>query len=305
MCAAEIVEWWEKPKPTWNVPPLALQIAKPLRILGPEREKVSVRIDVPEIGKGEGLAALYVGRNRSHTLTVYRDDLPTEVLRPHENRKNMPDIAGREFQVLICEKPEFETLFPAPLKPREAEKDAWAMLREFFDLDESDWVWSLRRFLNRWGLWSYERGFDAGMMSGDPTPGFVLVYPHLLRQKRDEYRKAIETRSARKWLSTARALSFTTIDKPPYFLVERFYCEDAIQATITIEHLAERRWGFCKRCGKVFEHKTEHKKNYCSRRCIGAAGVKRWREKQRKGKWTAAKIAKLLRQQGAKRNAKG
>ncbi|MFZ0273958.1 MAG: hypothetical protein WB524_11825 [Acidobacteriaceae bacterium] len=158
--------------------------------------------------------------------------------------------------------------------------------------DESEWLWGLRHFLNKWGLWGYRPSFEVGL--GEEMPGFVLAFPHLLRQKRDEYRKALESKSARKWLSTASPLSFRTTDEPPYFLVERFYCEDAIEATITIDHLAGRRFGFCKRCGAQFEQETEHKKNYCSRQCIQAAAVKRWREKQRN---TASK--------GGMRNAKG
>jgi hypothetical protein len=130
-------------------------------------------------------------------------------------------------------------------------------------------------------------------LGGAEMPGFVLAFPHLLWEKREEYRKARESKNARKWLSTALPLSFSPIDKPPYFLVERFYCDDAIQATITIDHLAKRRFGFCKRCGKQFEQETEHKKNYCSRQCIQADGVKRWRDNQRKE----------LRK-GVKRNAK-
>jgi len=125
----------------------------------------------------------------------------------------------------------------------------------------------------------------------------------LMRRKREEYRKALESRNGHRWLSTASPLSFSTTEKPPYFLVERHFCEDAIRATITIDHLAGRRFGFCKRCGKQFEQETKHDKNYCSRECINAAGVKRWREKQRKGKWTAAKIAKLLSEKGGERNA--
>jgi hypothetical protein len=83
-------------------------------------------------------------------------------------------------------------------------------------------------------------------------------------------------------LSKARPLSFSTIDQPPYFLVERFYCEDAIQATITIDHLAGRRFGFCKRCRKQFEQRTEHKKLYCDRKCVQAANVANWRANKRK-----------------------
>jgi hypothetical protein len=80
----------------------------------------------------------------------------------------------------------------------------------------------------------------------------------------------------------------------PFYRVQKSCCVDAIDATITIDHLSGVKHGICKRCRKVFEKETRHKKNYCSERCFNAAGVQRWREKQRK----AAK-------KGAKRNAKG
>ena len=87
-------------------------------------------------------------------------------------------------------------------------------------------------------------------------------------------------------MSTAPLFQFpqgisATLERP-HFLVERSYCKDAIEATIIIDHLARRRFGFCKRCGKEFEQETQHKKNYCSRTCINAVNVQRWRDNQRK-----------------------
>jgi hypothetical protein len=158
------------------------------------------------------------------------------------------------------------------------------MRDEFFNLKSSDdpfeWIFNLRSFLNKWGMWSYPQGFEVSIRN--PAPDFVLVHPHLPWGKREEYRNALREKHARKWLSSAKPLSFSTTEHLPYFLVERFYCEDAIEATITIDHLAGRRFGFCKRCGRQFEQETRHRKNYCSRQCIAAAGVKRWRQNQRK-----------------------
>lgn len=279
ICTAELMGWCEIP------PHLMGGMAKPILGIASQREKVSVRIEVPDYSTTSGmLTAMGLGPCPSQTMEIFREDIPSDVLRPDENRKSTPDIAGREFEVLLCQKPEFKTLFPSTLKPGDTAKNAWAMRREFFDLDEGDWFWSLRHFLNRWGLWSYARGFDMGMSSGNPTPGFVLVFPHLLRQKRDEFRKALEPRSSRRWLTTAPPLSFSTTDKPPYFLVERFYCEDAIQATITIDHLAGKQFGICKRhdCRKLFERTTRQNRLYCSPECAHLANVRKLRAKQRK-----------------------
>lgn len=294
ICTAELADWCEDPSP------LIGGMVKPILGLLTEREKVEVRIGVPDDSTTSGMLGLMgLAPHPAHTVEIFRDDIPNDVLAPHQNRRTCPDISGRSFPVLVCSQPEFKTLFPSTLKPGDTAKDAWAMREEFLNdwnkANEFEWLWGLREFLNRWGLWTSGYGFNAHLMSSiRERPGFVLVFPHLLWERRNEYRKALDRKQARKWLSTARPLSFTNIDKPPYFLVERFYCEDAIQATITIDHLAERSFGICKRCQKVFQKETQHKKSYCSERCFNAAGVQRWREKQRK----AAK-------KGTENNAKG
>lgn len=289
---AELIEWEEPRKRSSRILGMAEQIPG----LPNELERVVIRIPAETYG---GLAELYGMETDPHFVKMHRAAIPVDVLLPHETRESAPDIAGRPFPVLMCSAPEFKaSLFPSSLRPGETAKNAWVMRDEFVNLPQgedefgNDWVWGLKKFLDKWGLWQYGRGFDFDI--GDPVLGFVLVLPHLLRKKREEYRQAMESRNARKWLSTASPLNFTTIENPPFFLVERHYCEDAIQATITIDHLAGRKFGFCKRCGRQFEQETEHKKNYCSRRCIQAAGVQRWRENQRKAQ-----------KKGAKHNAKG
>lgn len=294
---AELLGWPEESKPpSWfGAPAAGSPKVKPRMVSPPDRERVTVLIGT---SPGSTAGMLYVsGPRPSDTVEMYRDDLPNDVLKPHDNRRTSPNISGRSFRVLVCTKPRFKSSFPES-GPAAATKNAWAMRSEFLNLEGADsdnsldWPRNLCRFLNRWGLWGPEIGFHASLNT--QIPAFAVTFPHLLRQKREEYRKALESKSARKWLSTARPLSFTTIDEFPHFVVERFYCKEAIEATITIDHLAERKFGFCKRCRKQFEQETEHKKNYCSRQCIQAAGVQRWREKRRKAS-----------QKGALHNAKG
>lgn len=297
---AELLGWPEEPKPIarFRVPSIGSPMAKPRIASLMEREQVTVRIYAPG-GSTAGMLDLYgIGLGPSHTVEMYRDDIPQDVLPSAENRRTSPDISGRTFSVLVCSKPEFKSLFPQS-GPGDAIKNAWAMRDEFLNLDGADsddpfdWLWSLRQFLNRWGLWAPGLGYHVGVLSAE-LPGFAVAFPHQLRERREEYRKALERKNARKWLSTTPPLNFTTIDEWPHFLAERFYCDEAIRTTITIDHLADRKFGFCKRCGKQFEQETAHKKNYCSRQCIQAAGVKRWRDKQRKAS-----------RKGAKHNAKG
>jgi hypothetical protein len=286
VCSAETVEWWETPDYSFGTPAIGAPIMKPLKDLAPEREQVTIRVEVPndsEVPNGSddwiGLGGLY-GLRKSHKLAVFRDDLPDDVIRPHETRKNAPDISGRSFTVLVFENPDLSSLLlPSRMKPGEVEKDAWVMRKEFFDLDESDWDFSLWRFLNSWGLWDYGRGFNLYYLS--QTPGLLVVFPHLLLKKRNEYRAGL--RQPHKWLSE-HSLSFSKIDKPPYFLVEHHYCKDAIEATITVNHLEKRRWGFCKRhdCRKYFEHTSGQKRLYCSPECAHLANVRKLRAEKRK-----------------------
>ena len=251
-----------------------------------------------------------------------RASIPPDILQPHENYRSTPEISGRSFQVLICQKPEFKDPF-SRLNPGAVTKNAWLMRDEFLNLEEdpeSGWGWSVWQFLNKWGLWESHSGFvkDWNSMPLRLTapsaslpeqridePDFVLVMPHLLKEEQGKYRRAILQSNARSWLRS-HPLSLDTANEFPFFRVRRSYCRDAIEATITIDHLEGIRSGICKRCHRVFEKEKKYRMSYCSRHCANAASVERFREKQRKGKWTAAKIAKLLSEQkGTKRNAKG
>jgi hypothetical protein len=196
---------------------------------------------------------------------------------------------------------EFEREEP-DMKPGDSTKNAWAMRDEFLNLKADPalgWNGSLSAFLNKWGLWKLNRDFrgEYEWVTGwDPItrdPGFMLALPHLLREEQERYRKAILRSNADGWLR-AHSLSLETADKRPFFVVRTSFCNPAIEATITIDHLAEKRFGICKRCHNIFEKETQHKKDYCSRECINLAGVQRWRDKQRK-----------MQKKGAKGNAKG
>jgi hypothetical protein len=279
---AELMDWWEPPKSNLLLgPPIGRK---------PESEWVSVRIDPSGFAFG-GLSEL-----TAHTVQIHRKDIPRDVLNQQENCRNTLDISGRHFTVLVGFYPESNSILPqSKWKPDEKTKNAWIMRDEFLNLsvsDESEWPVCLKQFLNKWGLWSYGIVFDVSL--AEERPGFVLEFPHLLSQKRTEYRKALQLESARKWLSTANPLfqfphGISAMDKWPHFLVERSYCEDAIRATITIDHLAERKFGICERCHELFEKETKHKKRYCSESCINAANVKQWRDRHRKGEQRNAK----------------
>jgi hypothetical protein len=302
----ETVEWAEEPK-----------LKRALQQQEDDLEKtwVRVRIEAPD---ADGLGMLYgleLNDYSSFSAVLDRASVPPDVLEAHENHRNTPNISDRYFRALICQKPEFKDELWA-LKPGEVTKNAWIMRDEFLSLNADPdpalgWDWSAWQFLNKWGLWGFGQvhvnDWDFASYSAMTTllqlakgeriyklnrPGSVMVIPHLLKEQQEKYRKALLPNNARLWLRS-HPLNLDTADEFPFFRVRRSYCCEAIEATITIDHLAERRFGICKRCHKVFERETRHKKDYCSERCYNAAGVQRWREKQRN---TAKK--------GANQNAK-
>ena len=115
-------------------------------------------------------------------------------------------------------------------------------------------TWELGRFLSRWGLWNKARGYHVG--PAKRMPGFALVFPHLLWERREQYRNALAGKP-RAWLNKAAHLSIVAISEPPYFLVERLYCEEAIEATtqpLTIfptSNLAFASWKIVGSCSNV------------------------------------------------------
>jgi hypothetical protein len=297
-CAsAEILEWVEERK---------LMAIRSRQSDDPEKNWLRVRIDALPYGS---LEEPYGIDFSCHTVHMDRASIPPDVLLAHENHRNTPDVSDRCFDVLIFRMPEIKDTFWT-LEPGKVKKNAWAMRDEFMSLEadqdpELGWNWSVVRFLNKWGIWELSKGYTedwtANLSTISPPhlsanrslplrelmttqtpekPDFLLVVPHLLKKLQEKYRKALLPTSRTSWLRSHR-LEHVTADDYPFIRVQRSNCSAAIEATITIDHIAGLNFGICERCHKVFEKETQHKKNYCSRRCIQAAGVKRWRAKQK------------------------
>jgi hypothetical protein len=268
-CCAEIISWRDE-TPTF--------LGRRSRALIASAEDVLVRVDVPFFaGLGQSFREFYPLES-SYTVAIYRSEVPGNVLQPYENPRDTPDIAGREFSVLACARREFEKVVPS-LTPKGVAKNAWKMRNEFLNMEkETD---ALCSFLNRWGLWSHDRGYHVEL--DKKMPGLVLALPHLLWEQRDKYRSALAG-SPRTWLSTARPLSFRRIDETPYFIVDRSYCEEALEATITIDHLSNAKFGICKRsdCRRLYVRETKQKRLYCTTRCAHLANVRKLRAEKRK-----------------------
>lgn len=288
--SAEILEWVEVPK---------LMAVGSRQSDDPEKNWLRVRIDALPIGNLDAPHEIDYSR---HTVCMDRASIPPNVLLADENHRNTPDFSDRWFNVLICRKLEIKDGIWT-LEPGKVKKNAWAMRDEFMNLEadrdpELGWNWNLMRFLNKWGIWERDRGYaedwaaipfarpflpsSVRMTKQTPDkPDFLLVMPHLLKIQQEKYRKALLPKSRFSWLRSHR-LEHDTADKYPFIRVQRSYCSTAIEATITINHIAGLKFGICERCHKVFEKETEHEKRFCSRQCIQAAGVKRWRDKQKK-----------------------
>jgi hypothetical protein len=284
---AEVVDWGEAVsrtlKPLFT---MAAPVEEPAR---KKSDSVIVRVTLP--GARAMLHSLY-GTSQDLEIEIQRKELPDGILRPDETPISTPDIAGREFAVLVSELPESAGLFLRP-KPatKEKERNVWTMCEKFFSLEPS--LVELKTFLNAWGPWDGERRYPANGHSLDSVR-FALVIPDAVWRQREGYRKA-QSGSSRAWLRKASPLTFSTLEEWPHFVVKRSTCQSAIEATITIEHLRGAKYGFCKRCRGRFERDTLHKKNYCSRTCIQADATARWRANQRKE----------AKKQGGKKDAKG
>lgn len=270
VCLAEVLGWAEDPP----APPTV--IAKSLLGFGGEKVRVTVSVAEPEDDTSGILGAL--GRYTSHDVEMNRDDLPQEVIASDETRRNSPNISGRTFEVLICQHEMFRSLFPLT-KPLGSAQNAWIMRDQFLNLGRD--LWDLRLFLNRWGVWSSIRGYERPIFA--PSHGFLLIHPHQLWGLQATYRQAL-TGSARKWLRAGSSLNLIRGDVPPYFFIEVSNCDDAIKATITIDHLSRITFGICQRndCRRLFEFTTKQRRLYCTPHCAHLANVRKLRAQKKK-----------------------
>jgi len=255
-------------------------------------------------------------------VSIERMFLPREFLAPHENPKNTPDFNGRTIEILASHLSSSEI----PESSSEPLRDAWEMRTEYFGLEEENSE-SLCAFLNQWGLWGR---FFRTIRSSVPTPSkpvlaksidtsgspwLALVLPHRFWQERAVLRKALlgssrnwlssgssfnfdATREIPFWLGTNSALGFKVANEPPFCILERSYCQEAVRTTISIDHIEGASFGICKRkdCRKLFERTTKQKRLYCSPECAHLANVRKLRAEQKSSD---------LKREGNARNAKG
>jgi hypothetical protein len=274
VCIAHTLGWVEEWKPTPGFPAIRAPILRPIaNSLIPNGDRVRVSIAIPN-ESGIPSVIYGLGHSNCYEVEMYRQDLPPEVLPKYETKDNSPDISDRTFAVLLCQKDEFRGLFPTS-KPKGTTKSAWVMRDEFLHMPHE--IWDLRRFLNRWGLWSTVHGYSPSNLD------FLVVHPHQVWRLQDTYRRAL-TGSAKAWLRSSRSLYLIPTETAPYFSIEVSDCDAAIKATITINHLTESTFGICKRndCRKLFEFTSKQRRLYCTPHCAHVANVREQRAKQKK-----------------------
>jgi hypothetical protein len=295
---AEIVDWYSEPETPLGIFAKSL-LGNPSKskasgesAISPASEKVVVSLNVTsaqtELSGTYGmLAGLF--DSDEYTVEMYRSDIPVEVLRPHENRLNAPDIGGRVFDVLTCHLPAFREFLSSP-EPESVTKDAWEMREDFLGIERETWALSL--FLSRWGLWSQGLGYATRVMSNNSPLGFALTFPHLIWAERERYSKAMAGKPIA-WLKTAPPLNFRQTSEPPYFDMESSYCKAAIEATISIDHLRNLKYRLCKLkdCQKPYRVRTKQQRMYCSTKCAHLANVRKLRAEKKKAESKGRKHA--------------
>ena len=270
----------------------------------------AVEIRIPSVGES----------GSSCIVELERMVLPCHLLASHETPKNTPEFDGRKIEMVISQLPSREI----PESSDEPLRDPWKMREEYFEIEEGN-SRSLCDFLSKWGLWShfFRHVRDPRQIVSEPTfarsivfqdlPWLAVVLPHRFWQERELLRRAL-IGSSRKWLSSISsfdgtaempfwlgshsALGFKVANEPPFCILERSYCQEAVRTTISIDHLSNVSFGICKRqdCRKLFERTTQQKRMYCSPECAHLANVRKLRADQRRSS---------AKRKGNSRNAKG
>jgi hypothetical protein len=290
-CSAEILDWSEHDSVIdqrgGEMSTIAFDTKRQATGKYEKFHAVWVRIDLAGV-KSVGAVAKDDASSSHHKILIYRKHLPPSVLQSWEKPNTQPDISGRGFTVLACPGRSLkESVSPTGLV-----KDAWAMRDEFLNLEQN--TEALRQFLNKWGHLS---GFRSAV--GPESKVFDSIefeIPHLIWKQQAEVRRALIGAPAR-WLR-ANWLHLTPTRTAPYFAVNAPDCNNAIEATITIDHLSRVKFGICKRedCRRLFERTSGQKRVYCCQPCAHLANVRAQRKEQKRLK---------LKEKGTKGNAKG
>ena len=172
----------------------------------------------------------------------------------------------------------------------EREMNAWEMRDDFMRLEESSDA--LLAFLNRWGLWStptllhteFSQFRVVSRLGLGDQPYVVL--PHIVWLHRKLFRDGM-LGPATAWLTERAALGgLHRRDRFPYFGLTDRTCAQAIETTITLDHMRRVKSRMCARadCKRVFTVESNHGQIYCQQYCGHLASLRRNRERAKSAK---------------------
>jgi hypothetical protein len=202
------------------------------------------------------------------------------------------DFGGIKIELLICDHPDrsmaetFESLGlgSIDLATHTEKIDAWTLRDEFLRVKREPP--DLLRFLNRWGIWSWDTRYSRTGSLGDEgkwKPSLVFANPIWLYQ--DSIKSTLQSDPSM-WLSHYRPGGFSTKDKFPYFEYKTSTCKEAIEATITFDFLQGTKFRLCalKDCRVPFKLESGHKRRFCMQYHAHLASVRRNRKQALRGR---------------------
>jgi hypothetical protein len=196
------------------------------------------------------------------------------------------DFGHLRIELLLCELPEggikaaLESLGLGSLDlPTKTEKiDAWKLRDEFLRVERN--TVELARFLNRWGIWSWENYImRPGLSRNEPGGGPSFVFADSIWSDQDVFATALRSDPSA-WLSRSLLSGFETRDEFPHFVRLVSTCRDAIDATITFDFVQGSKFRLCalKDCRVPFKLESDHKRKFCSQYHAHLASVRRNRK---------------------------
>jgi hypothetical protein len=224
-------------------------------------------------------------KDLKNLAVIHWADVPDDIKKIATSAKDMKEIRGLDFFILVCESR--ESAYPNT-------GDAWTMRKEFLSMKRD--AWSLTEFLRKWGVWDQKKLGSSHLAPGATAGIQNFVVPDGIWELQARYRKALVS-SPDEWLCNGIDPFRGAYATPmyPHFILEHYECNLAIEATITIDLLRKVKFRKCKRpdCSEVFALESKHKRLYCGQPCAHLESV---REQRRAA---ARKKAKTKARKGA------
>jgi hypothetical protein len=258
--------------------------------------------------------------SESYTARLAARGIPNRMAKPVTAFEEQSEEEDGQFEILTCTR-------LLRLEPGK-ERDAWQMRDEFFGLKRK--TEALGEFLDKWGIWDWytilrkakparlfappERSTSSESSDWRFRLEEHFVIPERIWDLQDFYRIGLQG-PPDEWFAYAGGMSAVmggkvggssqeALKRPgaliraarirseyPHLLVRTNFCREAIEATITFDHLRKIKTRICKRadCMKPFPIESRHKRKYCSQYCGHLESMRRQSREQAKQKQKARK----------------